>query len=194
MSQWFWLSRLNQTDAWREGRTVDASKGRTVDVSDSSAARHLKSVTRHVLKKVDSPLIREPPKQPPAKLVLSWRSRRLAAQRLSRVLASKQGEVLIMQRMGYTNGPSAPFASELEAFDKMFDGNLTTSNVEALDALFPDGGKGLSRQPRRRKGHLLGRTAALVLVVFHLCNIETRGLLLGWSSYGCFRSTSFGAR
>ena len=35
---------------------------RTIDVSDSSAARRLKSFTRHVLKKVDSPLIREPPK------------------------------------------------------------------------------------------------------------------------------------
>ena len=52
-----------------------------------------------------------------------------------------------MQRMGYTKGPSAPSASELEAFDKIFDGKLTASNVEALDALFPDGGKGSSRQP-----------------------------------------------
>jgi hypothetical protein len=33
-----------------------------------------------------------------------------------------------------------------------------------------------------------------VLVVFYLCNIETRGLLLGWSNYGYFRSISFGAQ
>ena len=33
---------------------------RTVYVSDSSAARRLKSFTRRMLKKVDSPLIREP--------------------------------------------------------------------------------------------------------------------------------------
>ena len=55
----------------------------SIDVSDSSAARRLKSLTRHVLKKVYSPLIREPPKQPPAKSVLPWRCRRLAAQSLS---------------------------------------------------------------------------------------------------------------
>jgi hypothetical protein len=47
-----------------------------------------------------------------------------------------------MQRIGYTKGPSASSASELEAFDKVFDDNLTASNVEALDALFSDGGKG----------------------------------------------------
>ena len=92
-------------------------------------------------------LIREPPGQPPAKPVLPWRSRRLVTQSLSRVSASKQGEVLIMLRMGYTKGTSVPSASELEAFDKIFDGKLTASNVEALDALFPDGGKGSSRQP-----------------------------------------------
>ena len=53
--------------------------------------------------------------------------------------------------MGYTKDPSAPSESELEAFDNIFDGNLTASNVEARDALFPDGGKGSSRQPRRCK-------------------------------------------
>jgi hypothetical protein len=53
--------------------------------------------------------------------------------------------------MGYTKDPSAPSASELEAFDKLFDGNLTASNAEALDALLPAVRKGSSRQPRRRK-------------------------------------------
>ena len=52
--------------------------------------------------------------------------------------------------MGYTKGPSVPSASKLKAFDKIFDGNLTESNVEGLDALFPDGGNDSSRQPRRR--------------------------------------------
>ena len=75
----------------------------------------------------------------------------MAAQSLSRVHASKRGDVLIMQRMGYTNGSSAPSASELEAFDKLCDGNLTASTAEALDALFLAVGKGLSRKPRRRK-------------------------------------------
>ena len=53
--------------------------------------------------------------------------------------------------MGYTKGPSVPSASELETLDKIFDGNRTTSNVEALEALFPDDGKGSSSQPQRRK-------------------------------------------
>ena len=86
--------------------------------------------------------------QPPAKLVIPWRSRRLAAQPLSRVPASKQGEVLIMQRMGFTKAPSAPSASELEAYDKLFSGDLTMPEAEALDELFP---AVRSRQPRRRK-------------------------------------------
>jgi hypothetical protein len=38
--------------------------------------------------------------------------------------------------MGYTKGLSMPSASELEAFDKIFDDNLTASNTEALDTLF----------------------------------------------------------
>jgi len=53
--------------------------------------------------------------------------------------------------MGYTRGPSAPSASELEAFDRLFDGNLTASEAETLDVLFPAVGKAPSRQPRRRK-------------------------------------------
>ena len=63
----------------------------------------------------------------------------------------KRGEVLIMQRMGYTRDPSVPSASELEAFDRLFDGNLTASEAEALDELFPAVGNAPSRQPRRRK-------------------------------------------
>ena len=52
-----------------------------------------------------------------------------------------------MQRMSYIKGPSAPSASELEAFDKLFDGNLTVSEAEALDELFLAIGKAPSRQP-----------------------------------------------
>ena len=54
-----------------------------------------------------------------------------------------------MQRMSYIKGPSAPSASELEAFDKLFDGNLTASEAEALDKLFQAVEKAPSRQPRR---------------------------------------------
>jgi len=54
--------------------------------------------------------------------------------------------VLITQCMGYTKSLSVSSTSELKAFDKIFDDNLTASNVEALDMLFSDGGKGSSRQ------------------------------------------------
>jgi hypothetical protein len=56
-----------------------------------------------------------------------------------------------MQRMGYTKGSSAPFASKLETFDRLFDGNLTASEAEALDELFPAIEKASFRQPRRHK-------------------------------------------
>jgi hypothetical protein len=64
---------------------------------------------------------------------------------------------------------------ELEAFDKIFDGNLTASNVEcALHGQW----KGLIEAAAKAQGHLLGRTAASVFVVFHLYNIKTKGILL----------------
>ena len=56
-----------------------------------------------------------------------------------------------MQRMGYIKGPSAPSALEVEAFDKLFDGNMTASKAKAMDVLFPAVGKGPSKQMRRRK-------------------------------------------
>ncbi|XP_066395797.1 uncharacterized protein [Miscanthus floridulus] len=56
-------------------------------------------------------------------------------------------KIMLKMCMGYTKGPSAPSALELEANGRIFDGNLTASNVEALDALFADG----SRQPRRQE-------------------------------------------
>jgi hypothetical protein len=129
---------------------MDDLLGRTARPTIETALPHAVSIALPCTcsKKVASPLIRESPEQPPAKSVLPLRSRRLAAQSLSRVPTYRRGEVLIMQRMGYIKGPSVPSASELEAFDNIFNGNLTASNVEAL---FPDGEKGSSRQPRRRK-------------------------------------------
>jgi hypothetical protein len=67
--------------------------------------------------------------------------------------------------------------SELESFDKIFDGNLIASNVEALDALFLDGEKSSSRKPWRRRA-LPRLQLYVVLVVFHLYNIDTRGLFV----------------
>lgn len=83
------------------------------------------------------PLIRELPKQPPVKAVMSWQSTWIAG----------PSDVLIMQRMGYVKNLSASSVLELEVFDRIFDENLTASNAEAPDALFADDRKGSSRQP-----------------------------------------------
>ena len=46
---------------------------------------------------------------------------------------------------------SMPSVSGQKAYEEIFEGNLNASNVEALDALFMDAGKGSSRQRRRRR-------------------------------------------
>jgi hypothetical protein len=53
--------------------------------------------------------------------------------------------VLIMQHIGFINGPSAPSASGLATCDKLFEGDLTADDAEALDELFP------AIRQRRRK-------------------------------------------
>ena len=68
----------------------------TVDNDDSFKCL-LNNFTKAVVRKRFFSLIRGPPKPPPAKGVLPLRSKRLAAQSLSRVPASKRGEILIMQ-------------------------------------------------------------------------------------------------
>jgi hypothetical protein len=79
--------------------------GHQIMDNDDSFKCCLDNFTKKVVCKRDSLLIHEPPKQPPAKVVLPWQSRWLVAKSLSQVPASKRGEVLIMQRMGYTKGP-----------------------------------------------------------------------------------------
>jgi hypothetical protein len=59
------------------------------EVSDDTTIHPLDNFINKVTRKRDSPLIREPPKQPPAKPLVPRQSRRLAAQLLSRVPTSK---------------------------------------------------------------------------------------------------------
>ena len=66
----------------------------TVDNDDSFKCL-LNNFTKAVVRKKASPLICEPPKPPLAKTVLPLRSKRLAAQSLPQVPASKRGEILI---------------------------------------------------------------------------------------------------
>jgi hypothetical protein len=166
------ISRLHPSRDHRDPPSSPPGVTHQVVDNDDSAKRRLDNFFNNVTRKRDSPLIREPPKQPPTKPILPWWSRRLVAQSLSRVLASKRGEVLIMQRMGYTKGPSVPSASELEAFDRIFDGNLTVSEAEALNELFLAVGKAPSRQPRDTRPPPRSQSC-VDIGCFLLCNIET---------------------
>jgi hypothetical protein len=89
-----------------------------------------------------------------------------------------------MQRVGYTKDPSAQSSSELKAFDKIFDSNLTAFTAEALE----DSGNGSSSS---REG---ARPPSGSHPYVGFGCFSFRGLLLGWSNYDCFRSTFFGVQ
>ena len=75
----------------------------------SSTAKRLKPFTAKILRTMSSPLLPQPDVEAQPKL--PTRSRRIAAQALSRALASKRGEVLVMTRMGYLDGQTRPSTS-----------------------------------------------------------------------------------
>lgn len=86
-----------------------------------------------------------------------------------------------MQRMGFVMGLSTPSASERKAYGRLFDGKLTASNIEALDMRSSQTlGKGRAGD-EQTQDHLLGCIIAHILVVYHLCNYETRICMLGRS-------------
>jgi hypothetical protein len=84
-----------------------------------------------------SPLIATPPRQKAATArPRPIRSKRIAAQPLGHIPTARRGEVLLMQRMGITH-PAAPVSTASKAtYDVVFSGNLSSSQVEALDELF----------------------------------------------------------
>jgi hypothetical protein len=72
------------------------------------------------------PLINSPPKQKPApkRTTLPIRSKRIAAQQMNHIPASKRGEVLLMKRMGIL-APSAPISSAARrSYNSYFQGTL----------------------------------------------------------------------
>ena len=85
------------------------------------------------------PLISSLPKQKSAtkRTTLPIRSRRIAAQQMDHIPASKRGEVLLMKKMGIL-APSAPISSAAKrSYDSYFQGTLSEANIMALDVLFP---------------------------------------------------------
>lgn len=114
-------------------------------------ANRLELFVNKVTSKIASPLIREPPKQPHAKVVLPpRRSKRQAAQSLFRVPASMRGEILVMQRLGLVSAGATPSASAVKAYEDLYKPDA--SNAKALATLFNDNiGNESCRQRRKRK-------------------------------------------
>jgi len=61
---------------------------------------------------------------------------RIATQSLSHIPTSKRGEVVLMKRMGIAPLAAPVSSASKGAYDAIFLGNLTSSQVEALDELF----------------------------------------------------------
>jgi hypothetical protein len=74
------------------------------------------------------------------------RSRRIAAQSLSRIPTSKRGEYLVLKRLGHASAIAESTAGN--KFDALFSGQ--PEDVEALRELFPDGCQGGERRRRRQ--------------------------------------------
>ena len=113
----------------------------------TSANRRLKRFTERVTKARQPPLLELPRvdtahagRTPPA---LPRRSRRIAAQSISHIPASKRGV------LGLTSEMSSPSTSALKAYDEIYGGD--PGNMQALRELFPpDGDVGARKQRRRR--------------------------------------------
>jgi hypothetical protein len=107
--------------------------------TSSVAARRLDAFAETVQVKRASPIITEPLRQRPTlkKPSVPLRSSRIAAQQMSHIPASKRGEVLLMKKMG-VQLPHGPVSSAAKrSYQSIFKGNLSSSQIEAFDELFP---------------------------------------------------------
>jgi hypothetical protein len=146
------------------------------------AARRLARFLDEVRVVREPPLIASPPRQRArARRPLSVRSRRtqIAAQPLAHIPASPRGEVLLEQRLGIVPPAATVSPAPKGILDALRSGILSSSLVEALDALFPAfNGRACELFVEGAKG-----AAVFARWLFNLCNIEPGSSLLGWS--GC---------
>ena len=104
-----------------------------------------------------------------------------------------------MKKMGIMP-PAAPVLSASKrAYNAIFAANLTPSHVIALDELFLATNNRAGRLVEERYSRMpewvaqratetsnsVGCNAAFSSIVYHLCNIEVRSSLLGWSNNNC---------
>lgn len=102
------------------------------------AARRLAKFKQDVQVKRQTPLIGAPPKpkQPTKRNAVPMRSRRIAAQQLDHIPASKRGEVL-KKRMGSAQATARPASASTKPYDAVFGADLNAEDVAAFEALFP---------------------------------------------------------
>lgn len=115
------------------------------------AARRLANFTAEVQRKHQSSLIKATPKQKeqPNKPIIPMRSRRIAAQQMDHISASKQGEALLVKKMGVLPAVAAPSAASRRTFNALFEAKLSVTEVEAFDVLFPATKTRVGRTTRR---------------------------------------------
>lgn len=80
------------------------------------------------------------------------RSKHIAAQALSRVPASKRGEILVMKRLGMIDNQSGPTESAQRDYNSMFVDKLNPSHEDAFKELLL-GAEPPVRPTRRRATH-----------------------------------------
>jgi hypothetical protein len=139
-------------------RDVDASTRRTTDptplspvreelpvppIADDAtpreAARRLTRFIDEVRIERPPPLIASPPKEavPIRRHPMVKMSTRIAARPLSHIPTSRRGEVLLNMRMGI-EPPAAPISPASKSLcEAILTGNLTSSQIDALDRFFP---------------------------------------------------------
>jgi hypothetical protein len=115
-----------------------------VDATDAinhttSPQTRLEHFTERITKAKQPPLLELPGddtthggRAPP---MLPKRSKRITAQSLSHIPASKRGEHLVSKRLGLANGMSSPSVSAMKTYDEIYSGDL--GNMPALRELFP---------------------------------------------------------
>jgi hypothetical protein len=106
--------------------------------SPTEVARRLARFREEVVVVREPHLISSPPKQKtPPKQTLPLRSRRIAAQNMDHIPASKHGEVMLKKRLGLLEASAPPSSMVKRSYEFYFEGDLLTAEVEALDELFP---------------------------------------------------------
>jgi hypothetical protein len=118
-----------------------------------SARRRFKGFAYKIRKPRPSLILKlpSPAKETTPKTCMPLRSRRIAAQSLSRIPASKRGEYLVLKRLGHATD-RADSAGATKDFNAFFEGQ--PEDTEALQELFKDDrAVGARKRQRRRAGN-----------------------------------------